>query len=135
MFQTKTGLVAPGLGLAELDGLTLALGLTEADGLIDDETLLETELDGLALWLAELETDGLTEADGLTDRLTELDGLALRLADDDGDIELDGLTDGLMMSTASARTMPPQSALEKVAEADDSVPSYQASMSRALGVA
>ena len=69
-----------GLREAEAEGLTLALGLTEADGLSD------TELDEL----------GLVEAEGLPDAEGEIDKLA------DGEIEAEGLMLKLALGLSEA---------------------------------
>jgi hypothetical protein len=61
--NSTTPAVSAGAAEGELDGLTLALGLAEALGLIDAdaEGLIDAELDGLADRLGEIDAD----ADGL----------------------------------------------------------------------
>jgi hypothetical protein len=90
MFGIPEGSSGP-LGEAEDDGLVDADGLI--DGLTDalGETDADTELDG--------DTDRLADADGEGDSDTDEDGLTLALGetegDGEGDVDADGLIDGL----------------------------------------
>jgi hypothetical protein len=84
--------------LAELDGDTLELGLTLADGLTDGETLLDGET------LEDGETEGETLELGETDGLTLLEGLALALGDIEALAELEGLTLALGETPVTRKT-------------------------------
>ena len=69
------------LELALLEGLTDALGETDADAELEGETDAEGDTDALAL------EDGLTDAEGLTEAEGETDGDALDEGETEGETE------------------------------------------------